>query len=125
MLLYNLYTYGAILFVTVPETIIKSVCLGAGLNKKPKRSMSYRLMAACIISIAQHARPKVIGQTEPTLSQPISVINLSESQSSDIKKQKLKLRPHTPLQMKPHTFWVIPASPLKGHARSQGPQGCL
>src|SRR6185312_5453554 len=35
----------------------------------PKRSRSYREAPACIISTAQHARPKVIGHIEPVRPQ--------------------------------------------------------
>ena len=55
---------GAILFVTVPATIISSDCLGLALNTTPNRSMSYLGAAKCIISTAQHAKPNVIGHIE-------------------------------------------------------------
>jgi len=48
----------------------------------PKRSMSYRGAAACIISTAHHARPKVIGQREDlraqfaNLSKPVSTYSM-------------------------------------------------
>mmetsp|Transcript_2818 Transcript_2818/g.4088 ORF Transcript_2818/g.4088 Transcript_2818/m.4088 type:complete len:81 (-) Transcript_2818:73-315(-) len=35
----------------------------------PNRSKSYRLAPQCIISTAQQARPKVIGQIEPVRAQ--------------------------------------------------------
>ena len=35
----------------------------------PKRSMSYRAVALCIISTAQHARPNVMGQMDPFRAQ--------------------------------------------------------
>jgi len=38
----------------------------------PKRSISYLLTAACIISTAQQARPKVKGHKEPALAHVIS-----------------------------------------------------
>jgi hypothetical protein len=81
---YSLKKYGAILLVSVPDTIRRSVCFGAGRKRKPNRSMSYRLEAAWIISTAQQASPKVRGQTDPTRSQPTSVIRRSEAQSSPI-----------------------------------------
>ena len=55
---------GAILFETVPATIMTSDCLGLALNTTPNRSMSYLGAAMCIISMAQHAKPNVIGQIE-------------------------------------------------------------
>jgi len=56
---------GAIFFVTVPDTIMRSACLGLGLKTSaPKRAMSNRAIEAHIISMAQHARPKVTGQRE-------------------------------------------------------------
>ena len=47
--------------------------------------MSYRLIAACIISTAQQARPKVKGQSEPALAQAIIEINFVEIHSIFIK----------------------------------------
>ena len=61
--------------------------MGAGRKRNPKRSISYRLEAAWIISTAQQASPNVRGHTEPTLSQPTSVIRRSEAQSSPMSKQ--------------------------------------
>ena len=55
---------GDILFVSVPAMIMQSDCRGLARKTTPKRSMSYRGAAKCIISIAQHARPKVIGHNE-------------------------------------------------------------
>lgn len=55
---------GAILFVTVPETIIIYACRGDGRGTMPKRSKSYRELYACIIYTAQQARPNVSGQGE-------------------------------------------------------------
>jgi hypothetical protein len=55
---------GAILLVRVPATIMRSACLGLALNTTPKRPMSYRGAAKCIISIAQQARPIVSGHME-------------------------------------------------------------
>jgi hypothetical protein len=61
---------GAIFWLTRPATIMRSDCLGLARNTSaPKRLMSYRAAAACIISTAQQAKPKVIGQTDPVLAQ--------------------------------------------------------
>jgi hypothetical protein len=57
--------------VNVPEIIIKSACLGVALKITPNLSKSYLLKVACIISTAQQAKPKVKGQNEPFLTQPI------------------------------------------------------
>jgi hypothetical protein len=65
---YNLLIAGAILFVNVPATIIKSDCLGLALKITPNLSQSYLLTVACIISTAQQANPNVIGQNEPCLA---------------------------------------------------------
>ena len=46
-----------------------SLCLGLALNTIPNLSMSYLLAAECIISTAQQARPKVMGQREPLRAQ--------------------------------------------------------
>ena len=60
---------GAILLVSVPATIITSLCLGLALKTIPNLSISYLLAAECIISTAQHARPNVMGQREPLRAQ--------------------------------------------------------
>ena len=60
---------GAILFVSVPATIITSDWRGEARGAKPKRSTSYRGMDSCIISTAQQARPKVIHMSEPVRAQ--------------------------------------------------------
>ena len=75
---------GAILFVRVPATIIKSECRGDARNSIPNLSISYLLTAACIISTAQHANPKVKGHKEPARAQAIIEINLVEIHSSFI-----------------------------------------
>jgi hypothetical protein len=48
---------GAILLVSVPATIMTSDWRGEERGAKPKRSMSYRGIDTCIISIAQQASP--------------------------------------------------------------------
>src|SRR5205085_7724130 len=56
---------GAIFRDSRPATIIRSDC--RGLPRKtsaPKRAMSYREQLIAIISMAQHARPKVTGQMD-------------------------------------------------------------
>src|SRR5690348_5383059 len=56
---------GAILFDTRPAMIIRSDWRGDGRKTSaPKRAISKRDAPIDIISIAQHARPKVIGQIE-------------------------------------------------------------
>src|SRR6186713_621159 len=55
---------GAILIVTVPDTIIRSECLGDAHGTIPRRSTSKRDANVAIISMAQHASPKVTGHTE-------------------------------------------------------------
>ena len=63
--LYNLTIWGIIFLVTVPATIIKSAWRGLGrIISIPKRAKSKRLVAVQIISIAQHARPNIIGQMD-------------------------------------------------------------
>src|SRR5439155_18315675 len=56
---------GAIFRERRPAMIIKSDWRGLPRNTSaPKRAMSYREQLIAIISIAQHARPKVTGQIE-------------------------------------------------------------
>ena len=50
----------------------------------PNLSISYRLVAACIISTAQQAKPKVRGHKDPARDQPINVRVLEESHSKVI-----------------------------------------
>lgn len=77
------------MLVNVPATMIKSDCRGEALSTIPKRSISYRLTAACIISTAQHANPKVSGQRDPALAQPINDVILEESHSNFIFLKRL------------------------------------
>ena len=59
---YRRLTRGAILWVTVPATIIKSLWRGEARNTPaPNRSKSYLVAAVAIISMAQQARPNAIG----------------------------------------------------------------
>src|SRR3712207_2104698 len=70
---YRRRTDGAILVVTVPDTIITSAWRGEGRKTSaPKREMSQRAVPTAIISIAQQARPKVSGQSELLRAQPSS-----------------------------------------------------
>src|SRR5687767_1462544 len=63
----------AILKLTVPATIIRSAWRGVARKAPaPKRSMSWCAAPTAIISIAQQARPKVIGQMLESLAQLIS-----------------------------------------------------
>ena len=62
---------GAILFVSVPATIIISEWRGDARKIIPNRSISYRLIAAWIISTAQQASPKVKGHKDPARAQEI------------------------------------------------------
>lgn len=57
------------MFVKVPATIIQSDCLGLGLKITPNRSKSYLAAPVCIISTAQQASPKVMGQIDPRRAQ--------------------------------------------------------
>ena len=72
------------MLVSVPATMIKSDCRGDALKTIPNLSMSYLLTAACIISTAQHAKPKVSGQSDPALAQPINDDILDDSHSNFI-----------------------------------------
>ena len=67
---YRRSTAGAIFHVTVPDTIIRSACLGDARNTSmPKRAMSHLDMALAIISKAQQARPKESGHSDALLPQ--------------------------------------------------------
>src|SRR5919197_4847698 len=60
---------GAILMVTVPDTIMRSEWRGEAHGTIPKRSTSKRLANVAIISIAQHASPNVTGQIDDLRAQ--------------------------------------------------------
>src|SRR5437867_11753023 len=60
---------GAILMVTVPETIMRSEWRGEAKGTMPRRSTSKREAKVAIISMAQQARPKVTGHTEDLRAQ--------------------------------------------------------
>ena len=55
---------GAILMVTVPDTIIRSEWRGDAHGTMPRRSTSKRDANVAIISMAQQARPNVTGHTD-------------------------------------------------------------
>src|SRR5918995_3316216 len=55
---------GAILMVTVPDTIMRSEWRGEAHGTMPNRSTSNRLANVAIISMAQHASPNVTGQID-------------------------------------------------------------
>src|ERR671922_511154 len=60
---------GAILMVTVPDTIMRSECRGDAQGTIPNRSTSKREANVAIISIAQHASPNVTGQIDDLRAQ--------------------------------------------------------
>src|SRR5438876_6728439 len=60
---------GAILMVTVPDTIIRSEWRGDAHGTIPRRSTSNREAKVAIISMAQQARPNVTGQTDDLRAQ--------------------------------------------------------
>jgi len=68
--------------VSVPATMIKSEWRGEARKIIPNLSISYLLIAACIISTAQQANPNVNGQSDPDRAQAIIEINLVEIHSS-------------------------------------------
>src|ERR1700682_2899749 len=71
--LYKRRTRLAILKLTVPATIIRSAWRGVARKAPaPKRSMSYLEAPVAIISMAQHARPKVIGHMLDSRAQLIA-----------------------------------------------------
>ena len=71
---------GAIFFVTVPATIIRSLWRGEERKSMPNRSgTSKRGMDIEIISIAQHARPKPIGHSDDRRARFVCVSSLAQS----------------------------------------------
>src|SRR5215470_180790 len=86
--LYSRRTRAAILKFTVPATIIRSACRGVARKAPaPKRSMSKREAPVAIISMAQQARPNVMGHMLDSRAQLIAcssvvVITLSSKRPS-------------------------------------------
>src|SRR5262249_19265782 len=71
--LYSRRTRLAILKFTVPATIIRSACRGVARKAPaPNRSISKRDAPVAIISMAQHARPNVIGHMLDSRAQLIA-----------------------------------------------------
>src|SRR3954470_16521946 len=63
------FSIGAILMVTVPDTIIRSECRGEAHGTMPRRSTSKRDANVAIISIAQQASPNDTGHTDDLRAQ--------------------------------------------------------
>src|SRR6478735_5149224 len=64
------FSTGAILRVTVPATIMRSLCRGLGRKTSaPKRAISNREVLAAIISMAQQASPNVRGHMDDSRAQ--------------------------------------------------------
>src|SRR3954469_17947200 len=63
------WSIGAILMVTVPDTIIRSEWRGDAHGTMPSRSTSKREAKVAIISMAQQARPNDTGHTEDLRAQ--------------------------------------------------------
>src|SRR5574342_463850 len=68
------FSMGAILMVTVPETIMRSAWRGDAQGTIPKRSTSNRDANVAIISIAQQASPNVTGHIEDFRAQLNSLL---------------------------------------------------
>src|SRR5947199_6660683 len=66
---YSVRTMGAIFLHTVPAMIMQSLWRGEDRKMMPKRSRSLRAAPVAIISMAQHARPKLIGHSEDDRAQ--------------------------------------------------------
>lgn len=68
---------GAILLETRPAMIIKSLCRGdPRITSAPNREISYRDPIIDIISIAQQASPKLMGQIEFFRAQLIAMLTV-------------------------------------------------
>src|SRR5688572_15485888 len=63
------FSIGAILMVTVPDTIMRSEWRGEAHGTIPKRSTSKREAKVAIISMAQQASPNVTGQMDDLRAQ--------------------------------------------------------
>src|SRR5690242_17267828 len=96
---------GAILRDTRPETIITSAWRGLARNTSaPKRARSLRDEVAFIISIAQHARPNVAGQSDDLRAQLIKessrVVRTSGKASAITFSRPIKPPPITQIRLR-------------------------
>src|SRR5438270_10741449 len=66
---YSVRMMGAIFLHTVPATIMQSLWRGDARKMMPKRSRSLRAAPVAIISMAQQAKPKLIGQMDDERAQ--------------------------------------------------------
>src|SRR5713226_8741132 len=116
------FTTGAIFSVTVPATIIKSDCRGLGRKtSEPKRAMSKRAVEDAIISIAQHARPNVIGQSADlraqlkTKSTVVETIPLEDSMISSLSFAIVPFSIRNPQSAirNPQFFYAPSSAPLR------------
>src|SRR5271165_6085285 len=100
----------AILKLTVPATIIRSACRGVARKAPaPKRSMSKREAPVAIISMAQQARPKVIGHMLDSRAQLIACSRLVAMKPSSAKR--------------PSSQPISQLQPLRGGNRMSAPVG--
>src|SRR5512145_267866 len=86
---------GAILMVTVPDTIMRSEWRGEAQGTIPKRSTSKREAKVAIISMAQQASPKVTGQIDDERAQ-------LETQSKTFSVEVTTIQP-------PGMWWIASA----------------
>src|SRR3954468_11330133 len=98
--LYNRRTRLAILKLTVPATIIRSAWRGVARQAPaPKRSMSKREAPVAIISMAQQARPNVIGHmldSRAQLTACSSVVVMTASSLKNPSSQPMLYAPAPP-----------------------------
>src|ERR671935_2756434 len=93
------FSIGAILMVTVPDTIMRSECRGEAHGTNPKRSTSKREAKVAIISMAQHASPNVTGQIEDLRAQ-------LETQLKTFSVEVVTIQP-------PGMWWMASAMPAR------------
>src|SRR5438105_228313 len=84
---------GAIFCETRPAMIIRSACRGEGRNTSaPKRAISKREAPMAIISMAQQARPNVMGQMELLRTQFTALSNVVRMRPSGGSSPKVTVR---------------------------------
>src|SRR5215211_7510699 len=103
---------GAILRVTVPATIMRSDCRGEARNTPaPNRSRSYRDDTLAIISMAQQARPNVIGHKADFLAQLTTASRLVVMMlASNCRSKKLTVPPSALVPFQRPFFPGVPKS---------------
>src|SRR5215216_1445943 len=107
-------TTGPIFRVTVPAIMIRSLCRGLGRKTPaPKRSMSNRPAPVAIISMAQHAKPNVMGQSADLRAQLTTGAAMSTAFAPTLRRIEFMIE-STVVKTNPSSCSAISLRPLQG-----------